>query len=483
VYLTGSLVISNVVSLGVIAPGYVLSMFVRNMNSQRVWIEDIVFSSDIVFEQSGLTIGMMMLPYEKKAFTLTLKNTSPVNIDFTFGLVTNLNDDEHQLAISGATGIFVADRPETGVVETIEFLTDVQTSANGSELRISLREAPRIGVSLSMSRMNLSRLWHQILYATSSRLIVLPKWWEELVVTAVPVVGSNLIMVDTSKTSFSAGAPCVLDGPEGSDLLLVESVEADRLITTTPITVSYSEAPMGCPALLGYSQDQATSSRYSSEARKVEVSFLSALAPDVEGFVADVEYKSLPVFTRCNLFKDDSVKIASQNGGHLLDYDAGTFFYDDFWGYAKPTIDVGIHATTKDDAWWLRQLLGYLRGQKNLIWVPTNSHDLFLVNDLGGTTITLVVENHWYTNAVFNNRILRYVQITDGASVVYREIVGAEETSPDEEQLTLDATVNFTGPVKISFLLKCRLASDKVELEWTRDNEAFCILPMIGVLA
>ena len=478
-YWTGLSKLLSSLEIGVVSTGEEFTVYVQNYSSSSVVVTSIVQSSELPFSYSGIAVGTYLLPYEKKEITFTVLNSSPIAIIYELSVSTT-GSDNNILRISGSVGIFYQERFQEGAVETIEFLTSVITAADGGEYRTAIRSYPRTGIAATSLGTNLRKAWHQALYATANEPIVVARWWEEVQATILPIAGATVIYVDTTTTAFMAGAPVAVSSSTGTELLLIASIAADSLTVSTPVMLSHAESPYLAPGCIGYMEDRTLNKSFPTELNSLEFSFKSVDTIDVSGYTADETYDSIPVFTRCNLFASDNLSISSEHGGVPIDYDTGQMLYEDFWGYAKPTLDLGLHAESAADVWWVRQFLYYLMGRYSLIWVPTNGFDLVLKEEMLGVTLVLEIVNCWYTKAAFNNELLRYIQITDGTTTVYREIISTEDDG-ETELLTLDSGVNFSAPVKISFLIRCRANTDVFELEWARSGELFCTLPMIGV--
>jgi len=98
-----------------------------------------------------------------------------------------------------------------------------------------------------------------------------------------------------------------------------------------------------------------------------------------------------------------------------------------------------------------------------------------------GTTITC--EDNGYGKTVFGSDYYRYIAVyRNGETPIYTEITDALLVAGDLVLSVADSLPEIDkDEVKISMMMKSRLNSDTVEIEWLNPDECYCQLTFIAV--
>src|SRR5574343_32605 len=139
-----------------------------------------------------------------------------------------------------------------GVVERLEWLTDVLASHNGVEQRVALRGAPRraLQADLLLIGDDLAVLDAQS-YADTTAPLALPIWQEGAALTAAVQPGESALALETDHRRFAAGSLLWLtDGTANGELLTVDEVSSGAITIAQPVSRSWPAGAQAYPARL-----------------------------------------------------------------------------------------------------------------------------------------------------------------------------------------------------------------------------------------
>jgi hypothetical protein len=125
-----------------------------------------------------------------------------------------------------------------------------------------------------------------------------------------------------------------------------------------------------------------------------------------------------------------------------------------------------------------RSFLLRMNGQAKTCWIPSWHDDLTIVGSTASTESFIDIETEEYAEAaaqgvdLLRDRLM--IAFTDGTHI-YRRVLSATKNST-YTRLTLDSTVGRQitpeGVYRVRFMLKCRIASDKITIPWYTDSIA-----------
>jgi hypothetical protein len=117
--------------------------------------------------------------------------------------------------------------PDVPVDETWEYLTDIMTSYNGSEQRISLRDDPRRTLNFTVDIIDMQdrREQYELLFKNMALQAIVPNYHHAAKLTAPSPIASNRLYFDTSQTQMRLG--------EGIAIINVQTKKAFIFNVTT----------------------------------------------------------------------------------------------------------------------------------------------------------------------------------------------------------------------------------------------------------
>jgi hypothetical protein len=372
-------------------------------------------------------------------------------------------------------------RPETPLIEHLNFLTTINRSIGGIEERIACRKVPRkvFEHRIAEGRQHLESLF----FTRTARGLALPHWHEPAYLSSVATAGDDHVHVGTTALSeFRAGGYALLwRSTTKYDTVLIASV------TTTEITFDADNAlihsyPVGAQVLPlepTYVQDitidrQCDSSIYDIKFEMVPQDNDLGLNPYTDGelVLSEVNY--------C----DGNLRESIAQEIYTVDSPSGSFEKTTIRDNSDRGMMLGFRTHNRTDLWALRELLYRLQGRKTSFYLVTFAKDLVPVAALTSGQTHLDIEYCGYACHVGVEREIRVV-LHDGTTYS-RSITAWQIVSSTKERLTVgvvwSATVQVADIDRIEYVDLVRLDTDDVVIEhqnalgWAR-----CEVPVIRV--
>ena len=134
----------------------------------------------------------------------------------------------------------------------------------------------------------------------------------------------------------------------------------------------------------------------------------------------------------------------------------------------------------------LRKLLYALRGRQRSFWLPTFRHDFLLAAQIGASSTNLEVLPVEYGRFVSEQPPFNHIGIyLNSGAVFFRQITG-HSTIGSNEQISINSAlgqvVNPSDVRFICFLVRSRLASDRVQIEHRRLGAITVSVSVVGLI-
>lgn len=351
------------------------------------------------------------------------------------------------------------------VVESLEFLTEVMESYNGSEQRQQLRTMPRqtLQYKIPVKFWNIAASFNTAYNALRKKWAI-PLWTEAQFVGEVPAHATE-ISCNTS----------VYDLREDSLAFLFNSAGAWQVVeistkTSTKINVAndlgYMASAWLMPIRVGWIVGDVKKSTNAYE-DLVEINFfvddnLDLTPPVPAQYLSNDIYFDSPVLSESNMNK------SLQQRTDIVDQALGVVSRRSPWLNARYA---STYRSVLQGAQQVRDYKAFLyrrAGKFRSFWMPTFEQNMRHVNT--GTILnTLTIEADSY--AQYPQR--RHIAIESASGVWYpRAVSNPTPVAGNRIQLTLDSALNIeaSNVRRISYLGLHRLNTDKIELRWIGNN-------------
>lgn len=417
-----------------------------------------------------------MAPLSIYTHVVALSTEGPPSIDAT--MIWVIDGETYIVPITGQRVVVWPFAPNWSgpFDETLEWLTDIQTSRNGTEHRFALREHPR---RIFEFRFDVTGedtgLFENVMFGWSDRFFALPLWHEQSNLTAAATAGDTTVYLDTADRSFAVGGVLVLlAGPDVFEAAQIASVAADHVTLEKgleldwpiaarayPTQVSHLDGPVG----VQYLTDRALSGAARFIAAPSDAVTRTSPAP------AEDEYDDIEVYPRRTNW-GAPVQVEFSPLFDVLDSGGiGNFRLRQRQGWPNTSKTHAWLTGSKAEATEVRDFFARRRGRFVPVWVPTGTNDFVVLEDILSGDTSLNVRENGYGRLVGQHPARRHVaiQVKDGPTIV-RRITGYAIQPDGSANLTLDAAVGVSIPLaglyRVSYAGLYRMASDAVTFSW-----------------
>jgi len=437
--------------------------------------DDIIKTYPDEFELSGLADPFDLEALEYTTYTITVPKegsaTFEATITFDFGAAGS-----RIVILSGTRMIVFAFCPKLPISESLEWLTDIITPADGigSEQRISVRSIPRQGFSypVPLKTEKEQGRFEAAMFGAQKRYFGLPIWTERVVHTATITAVDGTITVDTTNADFRDDSYALIwKSITQYEAVKIDTVAAGLLTLESPVVSTYTGTKFILPLRIAQVNAPVKKSNSSAGLMTATVGFSVKDNILQTGYAAAVTYKGLPVLTVGSKQFGRTAKVSdSDSDSFVQDYETGDFDY--FSDSEFNLISQGWGFVNEDKAacWDFRLFLHSLYGMQGTIWVPTYKEDLAQADTIGAADTSFQIENiKLAENMTFNTLRTHLAFILPSGTIYYRQITGIVELDDDIEVVSIDVALGVeiaVGDCMISFLDLCRRSSDTAKIDW-----------------
>lgn len=422
----------------------------------------------------GVTLtGIPSLPALVPAFGSVIVHASissggPPNlngtIDFTFDASPDIS-----LPITGTRITMFPWQPDIPVNETLEWTTDIMTSANDTEQRASIVLAPRQRIRMTVmfdDELQWQKM-HNVVFDWMPRVWGVPIWWEQRPLSAAAVPGQDFLMVDTSSGDFrDAGLVMVINTVDGVfEALEIDSFTSTQINLTSVLQNNYTVAAMVMPVRNGYLSAMPNGSRKLNNAETLSVEFLTLDNIDMGDTSGSSMLNGLVLLDDPNACGDSLAETWSRDIT-VIDGKSGRVFQTTLIDRSRMHTKKGWDLNNLADTWRIRKLLHSFRGSMNTFYLPTFRRDFTLVEDISGGGTDFRVMNNGYTQFTQSRAPMNYVRLlfNDGTYLI-RQITGSSE---DDDQEVIQILSNFSATIilkanvkRMEIVVLMRIEDDK----------------------
>lgn len=384
--------------------------------------------------------------------------------------------------------------PEQPFTQEIAFLTDVQTSKDGTEKRPSVRQYPRQSwpYDYLIEEGTVAQTLENLLFDYQARTFGVPVWFDDARLTSGVSAGATSLPLNaTEYRDFRVGGlVVVLVSQSIFDVVEIDTVNPTEIVVASGILNDYDAGAFVFPLAVCRAQPVVSGERFPVGLQRARIRFTSIdNAIDLADLTPFASYNG-------KLLLDSGNSMIRGNVPHTftveiveLDGDVGDVFRETAWPSHKRGHRITIRAEGRQAVWELRGLAHALRGRQVSFYSPRDSDDLEPVANLVSGTNTLDVVNVGYAQFVRNRKPKNVIRVSfvSGATPLLRAVTGSSVPSPTVDRLVLDANwpATFTPDeiARIEYVETIRLDADTVRLEFDASGHtARLVAPVTAVL-
>ena len=424
-------------------------------------------------------LPITIAPYRSALLQMTLSANGSATINGSFIFHFD-NGEKVKINVYGSRLVLLNVIPnwDSNFVETFEYKTNVLTSYNKKEQRRSLLSQPRRKVRYSaliqgevlMQLRNKLHGWH-------NRAFMLPLWYQMGRLVSGGQIGSTVIEVAESKYDFVAGASiCLWQDFKVNELFEIVSVSGTKLTLNAPIAHNFVAGVKVFPCMNVRMSEQHSIVNATNTVAHMEFELVAdqaSLKLPMPKQSMPVNYKGVEVLERkpnwANEVSDEFHADVS-----VVDYEYGI----QQW-FSRNTPSLTSRKQTYvlrnyDDVIWWKAFIHRQLGRLTSFYVPSWTSDLVKRGDYISGSSYIDVRDDNLSTIVSNSNERKILRVAAN-NVVYYQTVTAIRAVNGLARLELEAPINVTIFEKqftqISFMQRCRLASDEIEFNYiTRDK-------------
>lgn len=361
---------------------------------------------------------------------------------------------------------------QTGIIERLEWLTNVIEAQDGSEQRIALRQTPRRIFEFTFLVQERQRAELEAkLWANGAKAWDVPIWTDKTLTTSAILTGTVVVPVDTAYRDFAVGNKVLLQDRYNSRLATIATVNASYLTLTAAMPFDMEQETEVTPVRTGHLDQSQQVTRFTGDSLYDVVRFQ---LDDISSHAAEsaaYSYRDYPVYEGPSTGWDSDPVTGYERKTDIVDFGSGGIYRDDLTGIPKLTSSHNWTLPSRQAIADFRAFLYARRGRLNALWLPSFIPDLQLTSTTASTSLQLNVLNTGYTQNYHlskNRRDIR-IELQDG-TILYRRITACAEIDGQTEQLTIDIAPGVDlipdDIERISFMTFSRLQADAVEMAW-----------------
>jgi hypothetical protein len=414
--------------------------------------------------------------------------------------------------------VLFSSRPDwqDGVKETLAWLTNVITSDNDTEQRISLRGKPRRTIAFTAkgstqgvpATVRESALLDGLIWGQQPNVIGCPLWQDGVQLASTASIGATSVTVVNGSDGGLVGREFVSGGymalwsdPFTWEILTVASGSANPTLNCSATTKAWPAGATAVPVVPATLAPQLRVRRPGGNISSVAVEFSCDVLADTAMAVAtnpgagagvtpwppviNPAYASSPFLDTMRAFRTfDPVTQEYDLRRSMLLEDSGTGVFGYYTAGASPIAsrNFRLKLLSRPLISLFKGILLEVCGRMYPFWTPSRQTDLVLASPALSTDTTLTIQSCGYTENVFPTGPARhYLCVLDPAiSIDGLTVTGAVDNGNGTETLTLAGPVGAALPVgtEIDYLLLVRLASDAVTIAYKTSTVADVVLPV-----
>lgn len=375
-------------------------------------------------------------------------------------------------------------RPQVGMTEYIEFLTDVFQTRT-TEQRLALREIPRqsfdVNHILKTAQFARSR---QIARNNAGQEIYIPVWPEHVNLPGLIDSAETVLTFDTT-TGDWRGAGALVIVWKSDENYVVREIDSmnDTSITLTASLGSDFYWPVVVPLRSGFTPEGFNIRRDTTYS---ELQAVLRVNPDdcvdLSGdYVSDYpQYNSLDVVTeRTLLITSINEKIIRVS--EYADSDLGIILTENEKNYVDFGKTIAFQEERPAGLWRRRLWLHALRGRQKTFWLPTFNDDFSLASSYSSGAATITVVSIGETGLYTDRHIM--ILLNDGNR--YMRKINSASGAGDNDVLTLSSSIADSFVLAdidlFCFISLVRLDADRIQIDHAFAGDSNVIIPVIEV--
>jgi len=436
------------IDAGVVVPGAEFSFELWHSFVDAKVLAGVTQTGAFGVELNGATSGALYA-FTSFAYGVSLSQANGL-IDYTAAFDFGTGS-AYSFSLTASMALVMPERIDwsTQPEMSIQYLTEVIESFDGTEQRIALRDTPRCSLSYMYSMTDGQQYLFDNKIATSTGSMIVPLWPLQCQLSRAVSAGDTSVALETINAHVMASDTLLISEGDESEIVSVESV-ADRVVTLNTLAKkTFSTNAVVIPARVAYPSDESNATSLLRGFDQHSITFdLDEAQIQKPTPVDDFEYlDSRPIFPfNPDWSNDITTKYSRLRETHdpLIGVRSR---YDRIKGAVK-ILSQTFRFFSEQERQRFEDFAELMNGAQGEFYATGPGQAFELSEDIIGPTYKFKIKSSGYTNSASSNSPAQIVAIKlyDGATI-YRTILSATKNPDGTETIT---TKELTNNLKIS---------------------------------
>lgn len=361
-----------------------------------------------------------------------------------------------------------------GVLERLEYATEVLDSETDTEQRRSIRRYPRRAVEASFVDIDLKRArLHNFFSGSMNRKVLVPLWFEQYKLPST--LTSSLVFPSgtLAMRDFSAGEYVIVQDkdPAQYEILKIQSasISTDTLTFTQAPVKTWSAGSRIMPLRVAYVREMPTLDHVSDRAATVTVRFF---LDEPCKFPSGSWGYCAPLF-RFKFNRAAQLPVTYDQAVFVIDNDSGRIDVSEPGQRTRIISRVPLTIFGREQLFAFRQFVAESRGRLSRFWFPSLTADIHPLSDFSGEVFEAKIAGAAdYMRVQQETRQMLAIVFHDKRPAIYRRITNIEKT-PSSELYYLDrplGTISLVDVERVMLVHAVRFDQDAFEIRHIVDN-------------
>lgn len=367
--------------------------------------------------------------------------------------------------------------PEEPIDEKWQWRTDIMTSRDGSEQRVSLRTTPTVELThkFVLDTPADIRKVYRAMWQELGKPVPMPHYQFKTKLQQPTAAGQSRLYFDPAKTNIRAGGYAFIQQGDTFQIVRVKTILSDGARLYDTIGPVFTVAAHIMPLTYHFVTSGANMKRVAPDTLAelqltgLDTATISPMTNPAASVVTLPTCDGYAILDRRGV--GSAHELAAVTGAERIDNGPGVNTYDDPWlrgdlqGSRTLRIDrLYGRSTSAPDVEWLRTFADYCKGACVPFLAPTWRNDFDLVSaPAGGTTIEL--EGDSYAVDYFKHAGFRFIALETAAGLIVRRVDSADASSGNSVLTVSEALPDPMSPVtKVSLAPLSRIGDDTMTL-------------------
>ena len=448
----------------------------HNTNRNGVTLNSIDFTNLPELSNPTPSLPIVVPPFSSLVVTIRAPQDGVEEFDDT--ITFNFSSQTISVRVLGRRVLVFHVHPEQGIIEQLQFRTQLMRSKNATEQAMATRPTPRRILRMTLSldddeqRTTVSAI---VLGGGPSLLFLVPQFQEARNLTSAAVSTDTDIFLDTTASTFEDGGKAHFRLPDDTTLDAdIETVSDDRLTLLNEIGVDLPQDTFCMPAYNGRMTQFPRQDVFpvNMERQRFEFTFWDTPyigeATPPASLTTTHPTDGLTILTAPNVVPGRSKSGQTDRNDSTVDNQTGVI---DVQG-TEPIGEIGsvFNATARnmDDIYAWRQLHHYLFGSWRKFYIPSYQDDLPISSDLSANASFIDVPNMGLARFLNARAPRRDIRVEHPEGVEFTRITSVTDNGATERLVISPVLTNTTSltndQVLISWLNLCRVRGDVMTL-------------------